>query len=155
MQLCLDGVLTCFFFCCELVYTFLSVLWMPVYRLFSTRSFQRSNRQKEQLFVWFTFCDCYWIWVIFSMDSSSQGDACSELDKHFLLRSPPLAFSRSDIFSYRCSFFFFGGSLTHKFVNTEILFTQLLILKFFFFHNRFICVCVCVYLFDYICTYNT
>lgn len=76
--------------------------------------------------------------------SSSQGDACSELDKHFLLRSPPLAFSRSDIFSYRCSFFSFRGSLTHKFVNTEILFTQLLILKFFFFHNRFICVCVCV-----------
>lgn len=85
--------------------------------------------------------------------SSPQGDACSELDKHFLLRSLPLAFSRSDLFSYRCSFFFFRGSLTHKFVNTEILFTQLLILKFFFFVTDLF-VYVCVYLFDYICTYN-
>lgn len=29
-------------------------------------------------------------------------------------------------------FIFYRGPLTHKFVNTEILFTQLLILKFFF-----------------------
>lgn len=63
--------------------------------LFNGLTGGKSNSLFDLHSVTATRFESSFVWI-----SSSQGDVCSELDKHFLLPSPPLAFSRSDIFSY-------------------------------------------------------